>query len=325
MAGAKVAMTDSVFPSLDLINDVLRPLDTKVILAEEPTLEGITAVAHDADGLLVTYAEVTAEVIQRLSRCKVISRTGIGVDNVDVEAATKAGIVVTRVPDYCIDEVSDHAMALLLALVRKIPFSSRMVHEGRWEMKAVTPIHRLRGQTLGLVGFGQIPRALVPKAQAFGLDLIAYDPYVSEEEMRSLGVGRVSFDELVERSDLISIHAPLTPDTHHMFDQDAFRAMKSSAYLVNTARGPLVDVEALGEGLAAGEIRGAGLDVLEEEPPAPGSAVLGRDDVIFTPHTGFYSVESLEELQRKAAQEVVSVLQGEAPRCPVNPEVLEQS
>jgi D-3-phosphoglycerate dehydrogenase len=323
MSRPLVAVSDSVFPTLDLAEGVLSELDAELRLAEQPTPEAILDVARDADGMLVTYAQITGDMIRQLNRCRVIARFGIGVDNVDIEAATQANIVVTKVPDYCIDEVSDHSLGLLLALARKIPFSNQMTHAGEWKMPAVAPLYRLKGCVLGLVGFGQIPRLLAPKAQALGLKVIAYDPYVSEEAMASQAVRKVDLDELLETSDLISVHAPLTPDTHHMFNREAFQRMKPSAFLVNTARGPLVDEQALVEALEEGQIAGAALDVLEQEPPPVDSALLGRSDVILTPHTGFYSIESLEDLQTKAAQEVVRVLRGEKPRSPVNPEVLE--
>jgi D-3-phosphoglycerate dehydrogenase len=186
----------------------------------------------------------------------------------------------------------------------------------------VAPLYRLRGRTLGLVGFGQIPRMLAPKAQALGIRVVAYDPYVSEEAMAALQVEQVDLDVLLQVSDYISVHAPLTQHTHHMFDQDAFRRMKPDALLINTARGPLVDEQALVEALDNGELAGAALDVREQEPPPADSALHGRTDVILTPHTAFYSVEALEDLQTKATQEVVRVLRGEKPRNPLNPEVL---
>jgi D-3-phosphoglycerate dehydrogenase len=219
------------------------------------------------------------------------------VDNVDIEAATEKGIVVTRVPDYCIDEVSDHALGLLFALARKIPLANSRVHAGQWSVDLVSPLHRLRGQTLGLVGFGQIPRVLAPKAQALGLSVIAYDPYVSEEAMAAMGVRQVDLEQLLEDADHISVHAPLTKETRHMFSRAAFQKMKPEAVLINTARGPLVDEEALVDALEAGELAGAALDVLEHEPPPAGSRLLGRQDLILTPHTGFYSEESLIDLQ----------------------------
>ena len=292
------------------------------MVASEPTPDAIVRVAAGADALLVTYATITAEMIRQLPRCRVISRFGIGVDNVDIAAATSARIVVTKVPDYCLDEVSDHALALMLALVRKIPFSNARVHAGRWEMRSVVPIHRLRGSVLGLVGFGKIPRLVAPKAMSFGLRVVAFDPYVAPEDFTRAGVERVELSQLVTMSDFVSIHSPLVPETRHLFSDDIFRQMKPTAYLINTARGPIVDEVALARALDAGRLAGAALDVMTEEPPPPSSSLIGRDDVIITPHTSFYSEESLIELQTKAAEEVVAVLGGGTPRNPVNPEVL---
>jgi D-3-phosphoglycerate dehydrogenase len=321
MAGRVVAVTDSVFPSLEPAKAVLSKIGGELRLALEPTPEGILSVAREADAVLTTYAKVTAEMISQMTRCRVISRFGIGVDNVDIPTATSKGIVVTKVPDYCLDEVSDHAMALLLALIRKIPSSNTRTQSGKWEMKAVVPIHRLRGTVLGLVAFGQIPQLVAPKAQAFGMQVITYDPYVSDEVLKRANVRRVELDELIRTSDYISLHCPLTPETKHLFSTEAFQKMKRSAYLVNTARGPVVDEAALAEALDQKLIAGAALDVMEKEPPGT-SPLFGRDNIIVTPHTSFYSEESLVDLQTKAAEEVVRVLSGQAPRNPVNPEVL---
>jgi D-3-phosphoglycerate dehydrogenase / 2-oxoglutarate reductase len=321
MPSLLVAVADSVFPNLDLARAVVSRAGAELRMASQPTPEGIVAAARDADALLVTYAKISADMIREMKKCRIISRFGIGVDNVDLEAATRAGIVVTKVPDYCIDEVSDHAMALLLSLVRKIPFSSARAHAGRWEMPAVTPIHRLRGTVLGLVGFGRIPQLVAPKAKAFGMRVMAYDPYVPLNVMEQAGVGRLEFAELLKISDYISIHSPLLPETHHLFSTDVFRQMKPGALVVNTSRGPVVDEAALAAALDSKHIGGAALDVLEQEPPVS-SPLFGRDNVILTPHTSFYSVESLEELQTKAAEEVVRVLTGQPPRNPVNPEAL---
>ena len=316
-----ITVSDSVFPNLDPARQVLSSIGAELRMADTPTPEGIVAAAASSDGLLVTYAKITAEMIQKMPKCRVISRFGIGVDNVDIEAATARRIVVTKVPDYCIDEVSDHAMALLLALVRKIPSSSARTHGGRWEMKAVVPIHRLRDSVLGLAGFGRIPQLVAPKAKAFGMKVIACDPFVPEDVFRKAGVERVELAQLMATSDYISIHTPLTPETRHLFNRETFGRMKRGAYVVNTARGPIIDEAALAEALDSGQIAGAALDVMAQEPPPP-SPLFGRDNVIITPHTSFYSEESLIELQMKAAQEVVSVLSGNAPRNPVNPEVL---
>ena len=324
MSPLLVAIADSVFPTLDTAREVLRAVGAELQLAPERTPEAILRIAAPADALLVTYATITAEMIAQMTRCRIISRFGIGVDNVDIGAATEAGIVVTKVPDYCIDEVSDHALALLLAAARKIPLSNAQVHAGRWEMKAVVPIHRLRGSVLGLVGFGRIPQLVAPKAQSFGLRVMAYDPYALPEALARAGVEPVDFSQLLKQSDYVSIHTPLLPETRGLFNAEAFRQMKPTAYLINTARGPIVDEADLARALDAGQLAGAALDVMPQEPPV-GSPLIGRDNVIITPHTSFYSEESLLELQRKAAEEVVSVLSGRSPRNPVNPEALEGS
>lgn len=325
MAAILVAVTDSVFPSLDPARGAFDGMDAELRLAGEATPEAILEVAGQADGMLVTYARITGEMIAQLEKCKVIGRFGIGVDNIDIAAATKAGIVVTYVPDYCFDEVSDHAMALLLDLARKVSFSNALVQAGRWEMKATVPMNRLRGRTLGLAGFGNIPQLVAPKAQAFGMEVIAFDPYVDKALAASRGVRLVDFDTLLAQSDFISVHAPLTDETKNMFGAEAFAKMKPTAFLVNTARGPLVDTDALARALDDGEIGGAALDVVPVEPLPANSPLLGRDNLVLTPHTAFYSEDALLDLQTKAATDVASVLAGKQPKYPINPEVLKGS
>jgi D-3-phosphoglycerate dehydrogenase len=322
MSAYLVVVSDSVFPNLDPARAVLSTIGAELQMAQEPTPEAIVRAAAAADALLVTYAKITAEMIRQMTRCRIISRFGIGVDNVDIPAASERGIVVTKVPDYCIDEVSDHALALLLALVRKIPFSSAQVHAGKWAMSAVVPIHRLRGSVLGLVGFGRIPQLVAPKAKAFGVRVVGFDPFVPPEVFTRADVERVDFSQLLKISDYVSIHSPLLPETRNLFNDEAFRQMKPTAYLINTARGAIVDEAALARALDAGELAGAALDVMPQEPPVD-SPLLGRDSVIITPHTSFYSEESLVDLQVKAAEEVVRVLGGQAPRNPVNPEAVQ--
>lgn len=318
MSAPVIAIADSPFPSLDPVKAALAKLNPEFRVSKSSSAEDILEVARDADAIIVCYAKITPEIINQLTKCKVIARTGLGVDNIDIPAAAAKNIVVTYVPDYCLREVSDHAMALLLALARKVTLANKLAQEGRWEMPAVQPISRLDGQVLGLVGFGNIPRTMVPKAKAFGLKVITSDPYVAEEHLKALDVENVSFDELLAQSDFISVHAPLLPQTRHLFNADAFAKMKKGAYIINTARGPLIDETALLAALDSGQIAGAGLDVIETEPMPKDSPLIGRDNLILTPHTGFYSAESLIELQTKAATDVGRVLQGEKPVYPAN-------
>jgi D-3-phosphoglycerate dehydrogenase len=312
-----IAVTDSPFPSLDPAKAALARVDPALRMAKSAAADDILAVAREADAILVTYAKLPGELLRQLKRCKVIGRFGLGVDNIDIKAAAELGITVTYVPDYCMQEVSDHAMALLLSLVRKVPLSNKLVQSGRWEVPPVVPIHRLTGRVLGLVGFGNIPRTLAPKAKAFGLRVVTHDPYVSPQVLAAAGVEGVGFDELLAMSDFVSIHAPLTPATRGLFNRDVLRKMKKGALLINTARGPLVDEEALIAALDSGQLGGAALDVVTTEPLAKDSKLIGRDNVILTPHTGFYSVEALNELQTKCATDVARVLSGEPPVYPV--------
>ena len=318
MKSPLVAVTDSVFASLEPTYKILAKLNAEIRLAKEPKPDAILEVAREADALLVTYANITSEIINELKNCRVIGRFGIGVDNVDLDRATEAGIQVCYVPDYCLDEVSDHAMGLLLSLARKISYGNYQVQSLSWKAKSVAPIWRIRNRILGLYGFGKIPQALVAKAQAFSLKVIAHDPYITPELADKLGVELVSFESLLKQSDYISIHAPLTPKTQHAFYTDAFLQMKPEALLINTARGALVDEQALANALDEGQLAGAALDVMETEPPLDDSPLLKRDNVILTPHTAFYSEEALLELQTKATEDVVRVLLGDQPRYPIN-------
>jgi D-3-phosphoglycerate dehydrogenase len=313
-----IAVTDSVFPSLDPAKQALARLDPQYRMAQSPSADDILAVARDADAILVTYAKLPGDLLRQLTKCKAIGRFGLGVDNIDLPAAKALGIAVNYVPDYCLREVSDHAMALLLALARKVPFANRLVQSGRWEVPPIVPLRRLEGQVLGLIGFGNIPRALAPKAKAFGLQVVVHDPYVSGDVLAAAGVEGLGFDALLARSDFISVHAPLTPATRGLMNATAFARMKKGAYLINTARGPLVDEPALISALDSGHLGGAALDVVTHEPLAKDSPLLGRDNVILTPHTAFYSVEALEELQTKCASDVARVLSGETAIYPIS-------
>jgi D-3-phosphoglycerate dehydrogenase len=318
MAGPVIAVTDTVFPSLEPAKEALAKLNPTFRMSKSAGADDILSIARDADAILVTYAKLTRDILMQLTRCRAIGRFGLGVDNIDLPTAKEKGIAVNYVPDYCIREVSDHAMSLLLALIRKIPLSNKLVQSGRWEMPAVVPIRRIEGTVLGLVGFGNIPRLVAPKAQAFGIKVIAFDPYAKSEVFKAAKVESVDFDTLLGTSDYISVHAPLLPATRGLMNAAAFAKMKKGAYLVNTARGPLIDEQALIAALDAGQIGGAGLDVVAVEPPAKDSALLGRDNVIISPHTAFYSIEALNELQTKCASDVARVLSGQKATYPIS-------
>jgi D-3-phosphoglycerate dehydrogenase len=318
MAGPVIAVTDTVFPSLDPAKAALARLNPTYRMSKSVNAEDIVAVAKDADAVLVTYAKLTRDVLMQLTRCRAIGRFGLGVDNIDLPTAKEKGIAVNYVPDYCIREVSDHAMALLLALIRKIPLSNKLVQSGRWEMPAVVPIRRIEGAVLGLIGFGHIPRLVAPKAQAFGMKVISYDPFAKPEAFKAAAVESVDLDTLLKTSDYVSVHAPLLQATRGMLNAAAFGKMKKGAYVVNTARGPLIDEPALVAALDSGQVGGAGLDVVAAEPLAKDSPLLGRDNVIISPHTAFYSIEALNELQTKCATDVARVLSGEKAVYPIS-------
>ncbi|MFQ6066034.1 MAG: C-terminal binding protein [bacterium] len=317
----KVVVTDYDYPSLDLERKVLEEIDPEFVGAHCITEEEVIAAAEDADGLLNQYAPLTRRVIKSLDRCKVICRYGVGVDNIDVEAATERGIIVANVPDYCVDEVSTHAIALILACARKVAYFSTTVKKGKWDFTLGKPLFRSHGRVLGLFGLGRIGGAVARKARGFNFRIIAYDPYISEiNEKFEL----VSFCKLLSNSDFLSIHAPLTPETKHSFGKAEFKAMKRDAYLINTARGAIVDEFALYRALKEGWIAGAALDVMEKEPPDLKNPLLKLDNVIITPHVSYYSEESYAELKTKAAQAVLDVLKGELPQAIVNPQVVKE-
>jgi D-3-phosphoglycerate dehydrogenase len=318
MARPVIAVTDTVFPSLDPAKTALARLNPTYRMSKSVNADDIVAVAKDADAVLVTYAKLTRDVLMQLTRCRAIGRFGLGVDNIDLPTAKEKGIAVNYVPDYCIREVSDHAMALLLALIRKIPLSNKLVQSGRWEMPAVVPIRRIEGTVLGLIGFGHIPRLVAPKAQAFGMRVISYDPFAKPDVFKAAGVEGVDLDTLLKTSDYVSVHAPLLPATRGMLNAAAFSKMKKGAYVVNTARGPLIDEPDLIAALDSGQVGGAGLDVVAAEPLAKDSPLLGRDNVIISPHTAFYSIEALNELQTKCATDVARVLSGEKAVYPIS-------
>ncbi|HEX9532004.1 MAG TPA: C-terminal binding protein [bacterium] len=312
-----VVVTDAVSPSLDIERSVLGAVGAHLMTLQATREDELLEAVEDADGLLVCYAPVTQRVIERASRCRVIARYGIGVDNVDLQAAAARGIVVTNVPDYCIEEVSDHALALILACARRVVHLDRLVHTGRWDPKDALPIRRLQGQVLGLVGFGKIPRRVAAKAAGVGLLPVTFDPFVDAATCAAHGAKKVDLSTLLTEADFVSVHAPLTAQTRGLIGDAQLRRMKPTAFLINTARGPVVREAALVKALQAGWIAGAALDVVETEPLPPTHPLMTLPQVLLTPHVAFYSQESMQELQRKAAEEVARVLTGHAPHYAV--------
>lgn len=312
----KVVVTDYDFPDLALEHKLANEAGIGLEAAQARTPDEVIAAAEGADALIVQYAQIDETVFEALD-LQAVGRYGIGVDSVDLTAASASGVPVLNVPDYCLDEVSVHAFSLLLACVREVPLFDREIRSGGWDWTLGKPIHRFAGQTLGLAGFGKIPREVAAKARAFDLDVIVYDPYVSADDIAACNGEKVDFDELLERSDFISVHVPLTDETTGLFDTDAFDAMKGSAVIINTARGPVIDTDDLYDALVAGDIAGAGLDVMPEEPPDDWS-LFDLDEVVATPHVAWYSEESYEELRRRVTEDVLGVLRGDDPQNPVN-------
>ena len=318
----QVLITDFAWKDLKVEEEILTQAGIAIQVAKTASEEELLQLAPAVDGILTCWKPVSGKVIGKAGRCLSIGRFGIGLDNIDVAAATEAGIIVTNVPAYCIDEVSDHAMALLLACTRKTAFYDRNIKAGSYDLQAGTPLFRLRGKTLGIVGFGRIGTALSVKARAFGLSIIAYDPNIASDKISQAGASAVSFPELLKRSDFISIHVPLSVQTARLFDYNAFREMKPSAFVINTSRGDVIDSQGLLAALNEGLIAGAGLDVLSQEPPVAGDALVGHPKTVITPHAAFNSVESLVDLRKTAATQMADALGGRKPQNIVNADVL---
>ena len=320
----KILITDYAWASIEPERQVLAEVGAELIAAETGDEPELKTFAPMVDGILTCWNPVRESVIAAAKKCQVIARYGIGLDNIDVEAATAHGIIVTNVPAYCIDEVSDHAMGLLLACARKISRFDWAVRSGTWDQNIGPEMHRIRGKTLGIVGFGRIGQAIIPKAKAFGLTINVCSPRTDPKRIQKAGAEKVTFSELLTTSDFITIHAPLTKETEHLFSDAEFRAMKPTAFLINTARGGIVDTAALTTALCYGEIAGAGLDVLETEPPNQKEELLTLNNVVVTPHAAFVSEDAILELEVTAAKCIAQVLTGQLPESVVNPSVLEQ-
>ena len=326
MANFKIVIAELGYPSYEPETQALAGLDAEIVIKECLSEESLIETCRDADGILVrTAAPVTRRVLESLDRCRVISRYGVGVDNIDLEAAAECGIMVTNVPDYCVEEVSDQAVALLLACARRIASRDADVRAGKWDIGAKEPLYRIAGKVLGLVGYGKIAQVTHRKLRGFNFSrTLVCDPYVDGATVREAGAEKVELDALCADADYMSIHAPLTDATRHMIGERQLGLMKPTTVLVNTSRGGLIDTNALVAVLEAGTIRMAGLDVYEEEPPTKDHPLFALKNVILSDHVGWYSEESQIELQTKAAENVAAVLSDEIPANLVNTNVLDK-
>ena len=319
----KVLVTDYVWPSIEPEKAVLARIGAELVVAPDGSEDTLAGLAGDVDGILTCFAQVTDKVLRSAEKCIVVGRYGVGVDNIAVDTATELGMAVTYVPDYCVEEVSDHVMALLLTWNRRVAYFDRMVKTSGWGSLSLTmPILRLRGKKLGIVGFGRIGQVVCRKALAFGFEVLTSDPFIPAETATQLGAEMVSMQELLRESDFVTLHSPLITETRNLIGAAELDLMKPTAFLINCARGPLIDEEALYEALKNNHIGGAGLDVLVDAHPAPDHPLLGLENAVITPHVAFFSEEAVLELEERAAEEVAAVLQGRMPENLVNRDVL---
>ena len=324
----KVVITDYDFGDVDVETQILEAAGAKVIALQAKREEDLFEIAPDCAAMINQYARIGGQTIARMKRCEVIARYGVGVDIVDVASATERGILVTNVQDYCTEEVADHAISLWLALARKLPIYDRATHDGIWRWQSGQPVYRLRGRTMGVVSLGRIGQAIAARAQAFGVKVIAYDPFLPANVAASLRVEMVSKNDLLARSDYVLMQAPMTPDTRHFLSDAEFAMMKPGAILVNTGRGPTVDNKALYRALTEGHLAAAGLDDPEEEPAKRASwtpddnPIFTLPNVLVTPHAAYYSEESIHAARVTAATQVAKVLTGRKPDYPVNAQSL---
>jgi D-3-phosphoglycerate dehydrogenase len=314
----KAVVTDHGFADIEQERRILEEAGCDFSVAQCKTAEEVVEAARGAHALLVQWAPITPEVIETLNECKIIVRYGIGVDNVDLEAAKAKGITVCNVPDYCIDEVADHSVALALSLGRQLPQIDRRLRDGVWKIVPDSPMPAFREMTFATAGFGRIARAVLERARPFGFRLAAYDPFVAASEFDKLGVQQLNLDDLFAQADILSLHLPLTPETQHLVNAARLEAMKSHAIVVNTARGPLIDTVALAHALREKQIAFAGLDVFDPEPLPNDHPLRGCDNALLTSHVAWYSESSVPKLQRMVAEEVVRGLRGETVRNQVN-------
>jgi D-3-phosphoglycerate dehydrogenase / 2-oxoglutarate reductase len=313
----KFAITDYGFPNVESERQVIENAGGDLFAFQCRTAEDVIDAARDADALLVQWAPITRSVIQRLRRCKVIVRYGIGVDNIDLDAARDCGIPVCNVPDYCVDEVADHTVALAMALLRQLPLTDRLVREGVWKITPPRPIAASRHMVFATVGYGRIARAVLERARAFKFQLAAFDPYLAGVQAGPKDIVFLGRDEILSQADILSLHAPLTAETRHIIDVEALSKMKSTAIVINSARGGLIDTMALAGSLSQGGIAAAGLDVFETEPLLQNHPLRLCTNALLTSHTAWYSELSLPTLQKMVAEEAVRALTGKELRSRV--------
>lgn len=313
-----ILVTDHPAPTTDIEAALLEAIGGRLVVASSGDEDELVGRVADADAILTCFKKVTPAVIRAGRRLRVIGRYGVGVDNIAVDTATELGIPVTNVPIYCVDEVAEHALALLLTMARGTAVYDASVRAGEWDIRVGMPLHRLAGSVLGVVGFGHIGRAVAARARAFGLAVLASDPYTTAEQAGELGVELVALEELLRRSDAVSLHVPLTDETYHLIDAQRLGLMKPTAFLINCARGAIVDLDALAAALAAGQLAGAGIDVFHPERLPVDHPLVDLRSTVLTPHVAFYSEESIAELQRCATQNVIDVLTGGTPVNTVN-------
>lgn len=316
---ALVVITDCDHGTIAPEEAVLRASGVEYRLHQVKSEDDVITVAREADAIILQYAPITGRVLDALPRCRGAVRYGVGVDTIDLAAATERGVIAANVPDYCMEEVSDHALAMGLALWRGVALYDRAIRGGTWSATIKTPMMRLRGKVAGVIGLGRIGSCFAAKAAGVGMTVIGHDPYLPA---LPAGVQSVSFETLLREADLISLHLPLSAETRHLIDEAALRLVKPMALLVNTARGGLVDTAALIRALQEGRLGGAALDTLEQEPIASDSPLLSLPNVILAPHAGWYSDQSVVDLKRKTAEAAVAILRGERPYSVVNPAVL---
>jgi len=315
----KVVITDCDHGSIEEEKEEFGRIGAELILAQVQGEKDLIQACKEADGLVNQYALLTRKVLENLPKCKVVARYGVGVDSVDLRAATDLGIIVANVPDYCMDEVANQTISMILTLIRKTAFFDQKVKSGQWDFHLGIPIHRTKGKIMGLIGCGKIGFEVAKRIFAFGVRVIVFDPYL---EKAPEGIELTDFNTVLKESDFISVHCPLNDSTRHLIGEEEFKKMEKKPLLINTSRGPIINEKALIQALEQGRLSGAGLDVLEKEPPDPLNPLLKMENVVLTPHVSFYSVESISELKRRTAESVSAVLLGKWPKSVVNREVM---